>query len=112
MTKKRWWLAIGAAGLAVVATAVGLSLALTGGGGPKQLSHADYETLWGGTHLGDPKEAVLARWPKIPYQHYTDNLKDDCFEWSDEPDLRLNNMPTNLYNLCFKDGVLRTKDIL
>jgi hypothetical protein len=111
MTKKRWWLAIGAA-VVVVATAVGLSLALTGGGGPKQLSHSDYETLWGGTHLGEPKEAVLARWPKVPYQHYKDNLKDDCYEWEDVPDQAHDNMPRNLYNLCFKDGVVRTKDIL
>ena len=84
---------------------LGLSLAFTGGGGggPKQLSHADYEELWVGTHIGEPKAAVLARWPKVPYQHYTDNLKDDCYEWSDEP--------SYLYNLCFKDGVLRLKTL-
>ena len=106
MTKKRWWLAIGAVVVAAAALAVGLSLALTGGGGgsgPKQLSHADYEELWRGTHVGDTKEAVLARWPKVPYQHYTDNLQDDCYEWSDEP--------SYLYNLCFKDGVLRLKTL-
>jgi hypothetical protein len=55
---------------------------------------------------------VLARWPKIPYQHYTDNLKDNCYEFSDVPDVTRNNMPENIYNLCFKDGVLRSKDIL
>jgi len=106
MTKKRWWLvAIGGVVVAAAALAVGLSLALTGGGGsgPKRLSHADYEELWRGTHVGDTKEAVLARWPKVPYQHYADNLKDDCYEWSDEP--------TYLYNLCFKDGVLRLKTL-
>ena len=112
MTKKRWWLAIGAAVVAVVATAVGLSLALTGGGGPKQLSHADFERLWAQTRLDEPTPAVLARWPKIPYQHYSDNLKDDCYEFADVPDVTRNNMPENIYNLCFKDGVLRSKDIL
>ncbi len=112
MKKKRWWLAIGAAGLAVIATVVGLSLAFTGGGGSKQLSHDDFMRLWQGTRVGESMSAVLARWPKVPYQHYTDNLKDDCYEWSDVPDVRLNNMPTNLYNLCLTDGVLRTKDIL
>ena len=46
---------------------------------------------------------MIKRWPKDPYQHYTDNLKDDCFEWSNEP--------LYLYNLCFSDGVLRSKDL-
>ena len=103
MTKKRWWLAIGAAVIAAAAAAAGLTLAFTGGGGSGQPSHADYEVLWDGTHVGDTKEAVLARWPKVPYQHYADNLNDDCYEWSDEP--------TYLYNLCFKDGVLRLKTL-
>jgi hypothetical protein len=102
MTKERWWIAAGAVLLAAAGLAVGLALAL-GGGGPKQLSHADYEKLWDDTHVGEPKEAVLARWPKVPYQHYKDNLKDDCYEWSDEP--------RYLYNLCFKDGVLRLKTL-
>jgi hypothetical protein len=111
MTKKRWWLAIGGGVVAAAALAVGLTLALTGGGSstPKQLSHADYEALWDGTHVGDAKQAVLARWPKVPDQHYVDNLKDDCYEWDDVPVARLNNLPANLYNLCFKDGVLRMK---
>ncbi len=108
MTKKQWWLAIGVVVVAAAAAAVALSLTLGGGGGPKQLSHDDYAQLWQGTHLGESKQAVLGRWP-VPYQHYADNLKDDCYEWSDAPNLRLNNMPQNLYNLCFKDGVLRSK---
>ncbi len=110
MTKKQRSLAIGAA-VAVVAVTVGLSLALTGGGS-KQLSHADFERMWAQTRLGDSTSSVLARWPKIPYQHYTDNLKDNCYEFSDVPDVTRNNMPENIYNLCFKDGVLRSKDIL
>jgi hypothetical protein len=103
MTKKRWWLAVGA--IAVAAAAVGVTLALTlggGSGGSKQTSHADYERLWDGTHLGDSEQAVLARWPEA-YQHYKDNLTDDCYEWSDKP--------SYLYNLCFKDGVLRLKTL-
>ena len=110
MPRKRW-IAIGAVVVAAAGLAIGLSLALTGGGGgaPKKLSHADYELLWDDTHLGEPKQAVLARWPKVPDQHYTDNLKDDCYEWDDVPVARLNNLPANLYNLCFKDGVLRMK---
>jgi hypothetical protein len=109
MTKKRRWLAIGAAVFAAAAAAVALTITLTGGGGSKQPSHsdqlsdADFARLWHGTHVGEPEEAVLERWPKDPYQHYTDNLKDDCFEWSDEP--------LYLYNLCFSDGVLRSKDL-
>jgi hypothetical protein len=111
MNRNRRWLAIGA-GLAAVAVAVGLTLALTGGGGSKQLSHADYERIWAESHLGDQTSAVLERWPNVPYQHYRDNLKDDCYEFEDVPDPTHNNMPENIYNLCFKDGVLRTKDIL
>jgi len=112
VTKKRWSLAISAAAVAAAGLAVGLSLVLTGGGdgdgsdaggGSKQLTHVDYEVLWDETHIGDTKAAVLARWPKVPYQHYKDNLKDDCYEWSDEP--------RYLYNLCFKNGVLRLKTL-
>jgi hypothetical protein len=103
MTKKRWWLVIGAGVVAAAAAAAALSVALTGGGAKGPPSHADYGRLWGGTHVGEPKDAVLARWPKVPYQHYKDNLKDDCYEWSDEP--------VYLYNLCFKDGVLRSKTL-
>jgi hypothetical protein len=103
MTKRQRWLAIGAAALVAVALAIALPLALTGGGGPpKNPTHADYEVLWDGTHLGDPMKEVLSRWP-APYQHYKDNLKDDCYEWSDKPNY--------LYNLCFKDGVLRLKTL-
>jgi hypothetical protein len=111
MKKKQWWLAGGAAAVVVIAVAVGLSLALTGGGGSKQVDHAYFTHLWQGTHVGEPTAAVLARWPKNPYQHYTDNLKDDCYEWSDLPSVHLNNMPENLYNLCFRGGVLRSKSV-
>jgi len=112
MKVQRQWLAIGAALIAAVAITVGVTLALTGGGGSKQLTHADFERIWAQTHLGDPTSVVLARWPKVPYQHYTDNLKDNCYEFADVPDPTRNDMPENIYNLCFKDGFLRTKDLL
>jgi hypothetical protein len=104
MTRRRWWLAGGAVVVAAAGLAVGLALALSGGsgGGKKQVTHADYEVLWDETHVGDPKQDVLARWPAA-YQHYKDNLKDDCYEWADKPHY--------LYNLCFKDGVLRLKTL-
>ena len=104
MTKKRWWLTGAAVVVAAAGLAVGLALALSGGdgGGNKEVSHADYEVLWDETHLGDAKREVLDRWP-APYQHYKDNLKDDCYEWADRPHY--------LYNLCFKDGVLRLKTL-
>ena len=86
MLTKRWWLAIGAAVLAAAGLAIGVSLALTSGGSgaQRQPSHADYKQLFAETHVGDRKEDVLGRWPE-PYQHYADNLKDDCYEWNDVP---------------------------
>jgi hypothetical protein len=107
MTRRRWWLVL-AAVLAAAGLAVGLSLALTGGGGggaPRRLTHDDYKQLWAKTHVGEPKKDVLAQWP-APYQHYVDNLKDDCYEWSDRVP---GQQPLELYNLCFRNGVLRLK---
>jgi hypothetical protein len=105
MTRKRWWLVAGVAVLAVAA-AVGLSIVLTGGGGGKQQASTaeppagpDWEQLYRESRVGAKETAVLALWPKIPYQHYSDNLKDDCYEWQGD----------NLYNLCFKGGVLKSK---
>jgi hypothetical protein len=109
VTTTRRWLAVGAVVSVAAAAAVALTITLTGGGGQNepgsgQLSHAEFARLWQETHVGESREAVLARWPKPAYQHYTDNLKDDCFEWSDKP--------VYLYNLCFFGGVLRSKDLL
>jgi len=104
----RWWLAIVVAILAAAAVAA-LALTRMGGGGAKQqprseeMTHSDYALVWQQTRVGEAKDVVLARWPTPPYQHYKDNLKDDCFEWSDEP--------VYLYNLCFIGGVLRSKDL-
>jgi hypothetical protein len=108
MRKRRWWLAIGTVVVAGAATAAALALSFRGSGGPeqvsRQLNHHDFARLWQETRVGESTAAVLARWPKDPYQHYTDNLKDNCFEWSDES--------RYLYNLCFKNGVLRSKDLV
>jgi hypothetical protein len=104
MTRKRWLLVAGVAVL-VAGAAAGLAIALTGGGGTPTTSSAaaplgpDWQGLYGESHVGAKKADVLALWPKIPYQHYSDNFRDDCYEWQGDV----------LYNLCFKDGVLRLK---
>jgi hypothetical protein len=105
--RRRWLLAIGIGVIAVAAVA--LVLAFTGNEDTpqlesKQFSHEDFARLFAETREGDDKDAVLRRWPIDPYQHYRDNLADDCYEWSDTP--------LYLYNLCFTEGVLRTKDIV
>jgi hypothetical protein len=103
MTRKRWWLLIGAVVVVVAAVGVGVTLALTGSGDNGQPTAAappaTLEGLYAQTKVGAKEADVLARWPKIPYQHYKDNLQDDCYEWQGE----------NLYNLCFKNGVLASK---
>jgi hypothetical protein len=103
---RRRWLAIGTAVVAAVAVAVALALARKGGGEdhPGPLDHHDYALLWQQTHLGEARDAVLARWPTVPDEHYIDNLKDDCFEWSDER--------RYIYNLCFNAGILRSKELI
>lgn len=106
MTRTRWWIAIGGAAV-VVAAALGISLTLVGGGSnapPSPTTSAappGLSAVYKQTHIGEKEDVVLGRWPKIPYQHYTDNLKEDCYEWQGD----------NLYNLCFKDGVLRLKTV-
>ena len=105
--RRRWWLAIGIGLIAVAAVTLALTLTRNEDPGQlesKQLSHEDFARLFAETREGDEKDAVLGRWPSDPYQHYRDNLADDCYEWSDTP--------LYLYNLCFTQGVLRTKDIV
>jgi hypothetical protein len=104
MSKTRWRVASGAVALVVVALAAGLTAFLTSGGGKgtKQPNAVAYAQLWSGTRIGSSMPTVLARWPK-PYQKYADGSQQQCFEWWDKP--------TYLYNLCFKDGVLASKDI-
>lgn len=97
---------IGAVVLVAAGLALGLSLAFTGGGGaPKAMTHDDYRKLWSETHVGDRQQDVLAHWPE-PYQHYVDNLKDECYEWSDRVP---GQQPLELYNMCFRNGVLHLK---
>jgi hypothetical protein len=103
VTRKRWWIVIGVVAV-VAAAAVGLSLAFVGGGGSGKSGDttpvgAGWERIYHESHVGAKQADVLALWPKIPYQHYSDNLKDDCYEWQGD----------NLYDLCFKNGVLRLK---
>jgi hypothetical protein len=102
MTRTRWWLLIGAV-VVVAAVGVGLGLALTGGSDGEQTTAGAPPVTLGGlyalTKVGDKESDVLARWPKIPYQHYKDNLQEDCYEWQGE----------NLYDLCFRNGVLALK---
>ena len=107
MSKRGWWIA--AAGVALaVALGAGLVLALGGGGGSSReqavrsvptFKPPPWRQLWASTHVGESKAAVLARWPKPPYQHYHDNLDEDCYEWQDDA----------LYNLCFMHGRLHLK---
>ena len=108
------WLSTGAGVmLASVASAVALAvpLASTRGGASGQPSNAEYARLWLATHVGQSEAAVLARWPKNPYQHYSDGQGHDCYEWADRPSGRYRNLPAHLYNLCFKRGVLRLKTV-
>jgi len=101
---RRWWI-LGGALVALAALGVGLGLAFSGGSGngPPTATAAQnglsWEQLYAKARVGQKEAAVLALWPKIPYQHYHDNLQEDCYEWQGD----------NLYDLCFKNGVLRLK---
>jgi hypothetical protein len=103
MTRKRTLLLIAAVLVVAVAAAAGLVLALRGNGGNGQSTvtrpPVGLASLYRQTRVGEKESDVLARWPKTAYQHYRDNLQDDCYEWQGE----------NLYNLCFKNGVLALK---
>jgi hypothetical protein len=113
MTRNRW-LAVCAVVVVCAGLAAGLSLALTGGGGKSAASrptHVQWEALWDASHVGDPQASLLSKWPKVPYQHFTDNLKDDCYEWAEQPNAPNTTMPAHLFDLCFKDGVLRSKEL-
>jgi hypothetical protein len=120
MSDSRWRVAVAAVVVAaVVVTAV--MVLTTGGSGQRHsaststrsavLPDGSYKILWAGTQVGQSEPSVLARWPKNPYQHYSDNLREDCYEWEDEAAGPDKHMPAHLYNLCFKDGVLRLKTV-
>jgi hypothetical protein len=104
MGRTQWRLAIGGVAFAMVAVAAGLSAFLLnrGGDGTKEPTAVAYARLWSGTQIGSSMTTVLARWPK-PYQKYADGSQQQCFEWWDKP--------IYLYNLCFKNEVLVSKDI-
>jgi hypothetical protein len=92
------------AALAVVALAVGLTLAFTGGSKePPPPSHQAYAALFADTQIQITKISVLKNWPK-PYQIYHDSYRHNCYEWWDKG--------AALYSLCFKNGTLVNKDIL
>ncbi len=117
MSTRRWLFAVGAVVLVVAAVAA-FVLATTGGdegrntaGRSGVLPDESYALLWAGTRVGQSETAVLARWPKPPYQHYGDGLAEDCYEWEDQAAGPGNQQPAHLYNLCFKDGVLRLKTV-
>jgi hypothetical protein len=120
MRKRRWLFAVGAVVLVVV-VATAVILATTGGNGGRDststgsssavLPDESYAILWAGTRVGQSESSVLARWPKKPYQHYGDGLAEDCYEWEDAAAGPGNRQPEHLYNLCFKDGVLRLKTV-
>jgi hypothetical protein len=97
-------IAVVVAVIALIGLGVGLGLALSGGSGsgaPTEVSTGvvSLEQRFAESHVGQKEAEVLALWPKVPYQHYHDNLLEDCYEWQGD----------NLYDLCFKNGVLRLK---
>jgi hypothetical protein len=102
MTRTALWLTAGAVALLAVGLAIGLSLAY--GDGTKQpvrpttVSAEQLQSLFEEATVGQKEPDVLARFPE-PYQHYRDNLGEDCYEWRG----------ASLYNLCFRVGVLHLK---
>ena len=64
--------------------------------------HMRYVRSFDSTTIGKTRISLLVQWPK-PYQSYHDQSGHSCFEWWDKP--------LNLYNLCFRKGVLITKSI-
>ena len=102
MTRTSRWLVAGAIALLALGLAIGLSLAY--GGGPAQqatvttVSAEELQSLFEEAAVGQKEADVLAKFP-TPYQHYRDNLGEDCYEWRG----------ASLYNICFKAGVLHLK---
>jgi hypothetical protein len=101
--RARWWAVAGACVALVAALGIGLGIVLAGNdrsdAATTTVRGMSWEQLYAAAKVGQKKARVLAKWPKIPYQHYSDNLSDDCYEWQGD----------NLYDLCFKYGVLRMK---
>jgi hypothetical protein len=93
---------IGAAVVVIVALAVGLTLWLTSDDEQTPLSHEAYAQLYDRAVLQQTRIAVIDDWPKPPYQDFHDNAQNRCFEWWDKP--------VALYTLCFKNGLLASKN--
>jgi hypothetical protein len=92
------------AAVLIVALAAGIALSRPmGGGGSKKVSHAAYMQMYTAAVPGKTENSILDQWPKPPYQSYHDNFNDHCYQWIDKP--------VALYNLCFKDGKLVSKDL-
>ena len=102
MTRTARWLLAGAVAILALGLAVGLSLAYGGGtkppAPPATVSAEELQSLFEEAKVGQKKSDVLPRFPR-PYQHYRDNLGEDCYEWRG----------ANLYDLCFRAGVLHLK---
>jgi hypothetical protein len=105
MTRTARWVMAGAIALLALGLAVGLSIAYGGGDGttqppthPATVSAEELQSLFEQAAVGQKEADVLAKFPAA-YQHYTDNLREDCYEWRG----------ASLYNLCFRAGVLRLK---
>ena len=100
MTPPRWFFLI--AGLAAGGLAVGLTLWLTRGGAKPPPSHEEYALLFRTAARRQSQSAVLKRWPE-PYNTYHDGGGNRCYEWFDKG--------VALYNLCFKNGKLFSKEL-
>jgi hypothetical protein len=95
-------IAIAAAGLSLIGLAVGLTLWLTSGSSKSQPSPQAYAGLYAAAIDGKTTTGILDQWPK-PYETYHDSNGSQCYEWFDRPSI--------LYNLCFKNGVLKSKGL-
>jgi hypothetical protein len=101
---RRGKIIIAVAVAALIALAVGLTFAFTGGDTEEAtLTHQQYAELFANAQIQKTKISVLDQWPK-PYQTYHDSYQHQCYEWWDKG--------AALYSLCFQKGTLVNKDIL
>jgi len=102
MTRSRQWVVAGLVALAALGLALGLGLTYgSDGNAPTtatSVSPGALLSLYDEAAVGQKEQDVLAAWPP-PYEHYRDNLGEDCYEWKG----------ANLYNLCFRAHVLHLK---